>query len=201
MRFIKTPRFAELIFPSAMWRKKKSGRVIYLTFDDGPSSRTQEILDLLEKHQVSATFFCVGQNVVKYPGHLELLKKKGHSIGNHTYSHLKGLKTSNTTYLNDVKKADAVIGSKLFRPPYGKMTWRQYQGIKKEYRVVMWSHLTYDFDLSMSPEDFMRRFQKAFKGGEILVLHDNPKFFDQTLKTLSLVLQWAKQNNVSCQKL
>jgi peptidoglycan/xylan/chitin deacetylase (PgdA/CDA1 family) len=201
MRLIKTPKVAELLFPSALWRKKNAGRQIFLTFDDGPSSRTQEILDLLDQHGVQATFFCVGQNVLKHPKAFERIKAQGHAIGNHTFSHVKGLKTSAAAYWDEIKKADEIIGSKLFRPPYGKMKWRQYRKIKRDFRVVMWSHLTYDFDQSMSPERFIQDLNKTFQGGEIIVLHDNIKFFDQSLKMLSLLLKWAKQNQVSCHKL
>jgi len=198
MRFIGVPKLVRRMLPSAVWRIPAQEKVIYLTFDDGPTARTHEILSLLDEYQAKATFFCVGANAEKHPDLIELLRKAGHSIGNHSYSHIKGLKTRTKNYLEDVEKANALLKTPLFRPPYGKMTWTQYQALKQKYRVVMWTHLSYDFDASMPEEKFYKRLFKQFQSGDIVVLHDNLKYFDKSLKMLKEILEWTKKEGVKC---
>lgn len=198
MRFIGVPKIVRRMFSSAVWHIPSAGNVIYLTFDDGPSDRTIEILALLEKYQAKATFFCVGSNAEQYSNLVEQIRQSGHSIGNHSYSHLKGWKTKTTVYLDDVEKANALLKTTLFRPPYGKMTWKQYRALKKNYRIIMWTHLSYDFDAALPEEKFYQRFFAQFQSGDIVVLHDNLKYFDKSLKMLKDILEWTRKEGVEC---
>lgn len=186
------------MLPSAVWRIPNDDKVLHLTFDDGPSPRTHEILSVLEDYNAKATFFCVGQNAEKHPELVDLIRQSGHSIGNHSYSHLKGLKTRTKDYLEDVEKANALLKTTLFRPPYGKMTWKQYRALKQDYRIIMWTHLSYDFDAAMTEEIFYQRLFSKFQSGDILVLHDNLKYFDKSLKMLKEILEWTKKEGVEC---
>ncbi len=198
MRFIRSPKLARKVFPSALWSVKSKGKVLYLSFDDGPTSRTREILELLETHQAKATFFCVGQNVQNHQTLFNEIKASGHHVGNHSFSHCKGWKVSTRQYLDDVDKAQQLIQSDLFRPPYGKMTLGQYRALRKKYLVVMWSHISYDFDPEMSVDQFLERLKKDFKGGEIVVLHDNLKYFDRSMEMLRQILAWTKEQSIVC---
>lgn len=198
MRFIRSPKLARKAFPSALWSVKSQEQVLYLSFDDGPTERTHEILSLLEKHQAKATFFCVGQNVQNNPASFNQIKAAGHQVGNHSFSHCKGWKVSTRHYLEDVEKAQTLIQSELFRPPYGKMTLGQYRALRKKYRVVMWSHISYDFDSKMPTDRFIARLKKDFKGGEIVVLHDNLKYFDRSIEMLGQILAWSTENRITC---
>jgi peptidoglycan-N-acetylglucosamine deacetylase len=198
MRFIRSPKLARKVFPSALWRVKSQEKVLYLSFDDGPTARTRELLNLLQKHQAKATFFCVGQNVLNNQVLFNEIRAAGHQVGNHSFSHCKGWKVSTRQYLEDVDKAQVLIQSELFRPPYGKMTLGQYRALRKKYRVVMWSHISYDFDPKMAVDTFIQKLQKDFKGGEIVVLHDNLKYFDRSIDMLRQILTWTSANGIRC---
>ncbi|NLF43119.1 MAG: polysaccharide deacetylase family protein, partial [Bacteroidales bacterium] len=80
------------------------GKVVYLTFDDGPTKEvTPLILDILALHKIKATFFVLGKNVLQNPEIFQRILDEGHAVGNHTFSHLKGWKTDNKAYFEDVK--------------------------------------------------------------------------------------------------
>ena len=123
MRYwIRTPRIIQLIFSRLLWRMSPAKPIVYLTFDDGPNSHsTIEILKMLEKEKIKGTFFCIGENVVKNPELYKEIIDKGHSIGNHSMSHLNGWKVTKNKYLKDIEKASEIVKSNLFRPPYGKL--------------------------------------------------------------------------------
>lgn len=176
------------------WRVKTNEKVIYLTFDDGPTEElTSEILGILEKHDVNATFFCVGQNVEELPQVHSLIIAGGHSIGNHTYHHLNGWKTGRSAYLADVSMGDAVIGSALFRPPYGKIKISQARRLKKHYRIIMWDVLSRDFDNRITREECLTRSIKGTRPGSIVVFHDNVKAAESMLYALPRYIEHFKE--------
>jgi peptidoglycan/xylan/chitin deacetylase (PgdA/CDA1 family) len=176
MKLFKTPRFFRLIFPNKTWGFSRLENAVYLTFDDGPDPIiTPWILDLLKEKNIQATFFCVGANAEKYPDIMQRILSEGHSMGNHSMRHEKGVKTANNVYLESVREAQGYISSSLFRPPYGRLKISQTWKLKKDYQIIMWSWLSYDFDHSISLETILSKAQKQIKAGDILVLHDNPK--------------------------
>src|ERR1700733_14921681 len=119
---IKTPWLLKKVFPSLTWNKSRHARCLYLTFDDGPIPIvTPFVLNILKQYNAKATFFCIGDNVRKHPEVFEQVKSEGHAIGNHTFNHLNGWHTEDKTYLYNFLQADELIGSKLFRPPYGRI--------------------------------------------------------------------------------
>ena len=108
--FAKSPKLIQKLFSDYIWRKDSVNKEVYLTFDDGPHPKiTEWVLNLLKKHNATATFFCVGDNVLKYPKIFNELIQQNHSIGNHTFDHLNGWKSSNEDYLNSVLKAEEII--------------------------------------------------------------------------------------------
>ena len=185
MILFKTPRLVELLFSSKMWGFSRSENSVYLTFDDGPDPQiTPWILDFLHEQKLKATFFCVGENVLKYPHIFARIKQEGHSVGNHTMNHLKGTKTPLKSYIQNVEEADKLIQSTLFRPPYGRMTFRQTQLLKKRYKIIMWSWLSNDFNKKISPEYILKKAATQIQQGDIIVLHDNSK----TAERIQLIL-------------
>jgi len=170
--------------------KRAGERTVYLTFDDGPCpTTTPQILEILRRYQLKATFFCVGDNVRKYPELFEQIKCEGHHVGNHTMYHLKGFGTSTEDYCNDVAEADAFIHSRLFRPPYGRVKPAQLKEIRKNYTVVMWDVITRDYNPKLSPEKIVRIVKKYARNGSIIVFHDSKKSSANTLSALPQAIE------------
>jgi peptidoglycan-N-acetylglucosamine deacetylase len=191
MYFTKTPALLKPLFSSLTWSIPTDKNEIFLTFDDGPTPQlTYWILDCLERYQAKATFFCVGANVEKYPDVYQAILNKGHSIANHTFNHLNGWKTETEAYINNVTQAAAFIDSKLFRPPYGKMTRSQSKILQNMgYQIIMWEVLSGDFDPKVSAEETVENVLKHTKRGSIIVLHDNEKMMDKIHYGLPKMLQ------------
>ncbi len=134
------------IYPRALWRMNPKEKVVYLTFDDGPiPEATPFILQTLRERGIRATFFMVGENAWRYPELLEAVRKEGHAIGNHTYNHMGGMKHTTPTYMDNVKKANDILHSTLFRPPHGWMRISHYIVLKRKYKIVMWDLVTRDY--------------------------------------------------------
>ena len=140
------PLLYRLLFPEAIWRiNKRKRRVVYLTFDDGPiPEQTPWVLDILDRYGIKATFFMVGDNVRRNPDLLAEVRRRGHSVGNHTMHHLQGMKVTARRYLRDVSEADALIDSPLFRPPHGIMRWKQSRALREKYIIIMYDLVTRD---------------------------------------------------------
>jgi len=178
----KTPYVAKLIYPSLVWDMPSSENKIYLTFDDGPHPAiTPMVLKILDKYDAKATFFCVGENIEKYPDTFQLIKQSGHTVGNHSHNHLNGWKTSNSKYYKNIKKSKQLINSKLFRPPYGRISPAQIKHLKKEYKIIMWSVLSYDFDARVSKEECLNLSINNSAAGTIIVFHDSEKAKEKML--------------------
>ena len=170
------PSIFPLIAPTLTWRVNTADKVLYFTFDDGPHPTiTPKLLRLLDEYDAKATFFCVGQNVSKYPEAFTQIIDSGHAIGNHTYDHLKGWTTKNEAYLLNIEKAKTFIPSKLFRPPYGRITPSQIKLLKDDYKIIMWSVLTRDYDKKLNPYKALTKLNKLTKPGDIIVFHDSEK--------------------------
>jgi peptidoglycan/xylan/chitin deacetylase (PgdA/CDA1 family) len=151
-------------------------KVIYLTFDDGPiPEATPEILEILEKYQVLATFFVVGDNVRKYPGIFEKIRQNGHAVGNHTFHHLNGWHTPPGAYIEDVYRCRDYFDTRLFRPPYGRFTPSQYFLLRKDFRFILWSVLTNDFHRNTTPEQCLKNAIDNTCSGSVVVFHDSLK--------------------------
>src|SRR5436190_2963882 len=180
---VKTPLLLKKIYPSYLWSIETKEKILYLTFDDGPHPEiTTFILRQLKQYDALATFFCIGKNVVAYPGVYKQLLDEGHSVGNHTYNHLNGWKTDNDIYLKDIAKASKVIDSSLFRPCYGRITKFQAKNLRpvmkgKEPTIVMWDVLSGDFDIDCSPEQCLANVVLTSGPGSIIVFHDSEKAF------------------------
>ena len=163
-------------YKSAMWRKEPEKKTVYLTFDDGPVPEvTPWVLDKLKEYGISATFFCVGENVQKYPELFERIKAEGHSVGNHTFNHITGFNSNYDVFLKNIEEADVLIQSKLFRPPHGHLTRGQCLKLKEKYQIVMWDVITRDYNQALKPEKVFAIATKYTRNGSLVVFHDSLK--------------------------
>ena len=195
IRLTRPPRWITNFYSSFTWRffvEDKS--VLFLTFDDGPDPDiTPFVLDLLKEYNWKATFFCVGENIKKHPELFQRVKDEGHAIGNHTMRHENGKKTAPGDYLNSVESFKQLHATKLFRPPYGSISSKQKRELKKNYHLIFWSWLTYDFDLSFTNEEILNA-AKKLQAGEIIVLHDNAKFRERNIELFPTLFEAIKKN-------
>lgn len=193
---IAIPWFLPLLLPKILWQDPaEKGKNLYLTFDDGPTEELCPwILDQLAYYDAKASFFCVGQNVIHNPLLFEKIKALGHTIGNHSHHHLNGWNTKTDEYLADIQKCHKWTQSPFYRPPYGKLTLRQYRILSKSYKIVYWSILPGDFDQSIDPEVCWNRLKKNLHPGAVVVLHDNLKAADNMKYTLDQCLKWGTEN-------
>jgi peptidoglycan/xylan/chitin deacetylase (PgdA/CDA1 family) len=175
MRLIRPWFFAAYFLPAACFRIKTTEKVLCLTFDDGPDpDSTLPLLNIIEKFNIRAVFFCSGNSAMKYPEIVLKIKSGGHIIGNHCFNHLDGYKTSTKRYIENVMAADPFTSDKLFRPPYGRLRPLQYRKLTKTYKIIMWDLLAYDFDKSLGKEKSMNIMKKKIRKGSIIVFHDKP---------------------------
>ncbi len=188
---IQFPQIMRIFFRNYVWRKTPSEKVIYLTFDDGPVPEvTPEILEILEKYGWKATFFCVGENVQKNPELYYQILKRGHKTGNHSFNHLKGFNYSTADYIANVKMASDYIDSKLFRPPYGKITRKQANILKKDFEIIMWDVITHDYNQNLTPDKVFKNVKNNLRKGSIVVFHDSIKAKDNVLNVLPRAIEF-----------
>ncbi len=196
MIFAKTPYLLKRIYYSLFWDLKNEQKEVFLTFDDGPNPDvTPAVLEILNKYDAKATFFCIGRNVERYPDVFEQVKNEGHAVGNHTYSHLKGWITPNAEYYNDIGMAGKLIRSVLFRPPYGKIKRTQLKYLRKYYSIIMWDVMSNDFDPSVTPAKCVKNVIKYTCPGSIIVFHDSEKSRERTLVALPKILDILKSRD------
>jgi len=194
-------QFPDMLRPflgKLLWRKSSSEKVIYITFDDGPVPEvTPLVLDLLDEYNIKATFFCVGENVEKYPEVYNEVLKRGHRTGNHTYNHLKGASVSTNEYVANVEKASLNIQSNLFRPPYGRIKKDQKKALKPGYEIVMWDVITHDYNSSLSPQTIMQNIRRYSRNGSLVVFHDSIKAERNMLTVLPLAIEYWNSKGYS----
>ncbi len=173
MLLFRPPHIIRRLFPELVWTLPAPAGEVYLTFDDGPDPEgTPRILDWLAEHDAKATFFCLGRQVEKHPALFDRIRQEGHAVGNHTWSHLSGWTTPNKKYFEDIERADAIIGSPLFRPPYGRIRPSQIRHLKEKYTIVLWDVITGDHSPRRTPAMISHRLQKKVRPGSIVVAHD-----------------------------
>lgn len=188
------PDSAKKLFPGVIFSGNPQKNKVYLTFDDGPVPEvTPQVLDILKEHQVLATFFEVGENVQRNPDLHARIQEEGHQVANHTFNHLNGWKTRTEKYVENVELAKEQIDSRFFRPPYGRMTPKQFSLLKNGgYKVVYWNVLSKDYDRSLSPERCLKNVMERIKNGSVILFHDSIKAKNNVLTVLPKVLEEAK---------
>lgn len=188
---VKTPEVAKRLFPKYIWDIKTSEKVLYLTFDDGPTpSVTEFVLDTLNQYKAKATFFCIGNNVEKYPEIYKRILGEGHAVGNHTQQHLNAWQHDTKVYMSDVNVASKHINSKMFRPPYGKLKSAHGKSLMTlNYTIIMWDVLSFDWDATVAPETCAKNVIEKAKPGSIVVFHDSIKAENNLKHALVKVLE------------
>jgi peptidoglycan/xylan/chitin deacetylase (PgdA/CDA1 family) len=133
------------------------------------------VLDVLREHTAKATFFCIGRNIEKHPAIYDRINREGHAVGNHTFDHVNGWKVPTTEYINNVRACNALMhNAALFRPPYGKITPSAIRKLR-DYKIIMWDVLSYDFDANVAPGECLSGVLNAIRPGSIVVFHDSYK--------------------------
>ena len=195
---IRVPKFIRRLFPDLVW-KIEDERGVYITFDDGPTPGiTEWILATLKRYDAKATFFVLGKNVEQYPDLYRKILADGHSVGNHTYSHQKGVKMSLERYLEDIAFASNSVKSNLFRPPYARVTPSQLRAVTKHYKVVMWSIISRDYNRKITGEICLRGVLPHIKAGEIILFHDSEKSFANMSYALPKTLEHIAKLGLKC---
>lgn len=204
---VKVPKVVKKMFPNFIWNIDSEDKTLYLTFDDGPTPEiTDWVLDLLKQYNAKATFFCIGKNIEQHPEIYNRILDEGHTIGNHTYNHLKGWKVNTKDYLENTMLCNQVLIDKieqstifnrqslivnLFRPPYGRMKPKQAKLLIDEgYKIVMWSVLSLDWDKNVSETQCYKKVVDNTISGDIIVFHDSLKASRNLQYTLPKVLEY-----------
>ncbi len=201
MNLISPPNIIKKFHKKLTWNIKTDTKQIFLTFDDCQcEDLTYWVLELLKRHNIEATFFCTGKyventNIVSY------ILKNNHSIGNHGYQHFNGYKTKTTKYISNVLKCSGIIDSELFRPPYGKLKSRQSKILLKNYKIIMWDVLSYDFDAKTTPQQCFENVKKHTKPGSIVVFHTNSKARKNIQYTLPATIEYFTKKGYKFNKL
>lgn len=172
-------------------------KVLYLTFDDGPSAYTPALLKALRKHDAKATFFVLGGPAQANPSVLKRMKRDGHAIGNHTWSHPRLTLTPSAQVRQEMRQPKAAVGKRLdacMRPPYGMIDERVAKiAIKSGFQPVMWTAHIEDW----APHSFdwtVARLKKSTKPGAVILMHDT---HSQTVAAVKKMLpKWKKRGYV-----
>jgi peptidoglycan/xylan/chitin deacetylase (PgdA/CDA1 family) len=199
MYLVRPSYLIKKLFPKAYWRGNSSQKKIYLTLDDGPvPEATPFVLDLLQEKSIRATFFCVGNNVVKNPELYQRILNENHVAGNHTFNHLNGWNTETEEYIKNIRQCDEVLrqgtsmsNTPLFRPPYGKLKRSQSRQLRKHYSVVMWDVLSGDYDPATTPEKCLENVISNVRNGSVIVFHDSKKAKANMEYALPRFIDWA----------
>ena len=193
--FIEQPaKWLRWLYPHATWRMDPNEHSVYLTFDDGPiPESTPFILETLRKYNVKATFFMVGENVLRYHDLYNQIVAEGHQVGNHTFNHIGSFKHFAATYIFNLEKANDIIHSHLFRPPHGWMRWDQYLWLKRKYRIVMWDLVTRDYSKWIDERDIVRNVIRYTRNGSIITFHDSLKSIEKLKTALPKSLDFLKR--------
>lgn len=170
--------------------------VVYLTFDDGPEPGICEfVLDELRKYDFKATFFCRGDNAEQYQTLMSRIIDEGHSIGNHTNSHLHAYSTSSKQYLDDIEKANQLLHSTLLRPPFGCLTLTTWLSLMSKYRIIYWSLGSGDSNLENF--DFEQCYHNLIthtSSGDIILFHFCRLHENKTRELLPAYCKWLRDN-------
>ncbi len=202
---VKTPSVLKKLFPNYIWDIPTIEKVLYLTFDDGPTPKiTDWTLDVLKQFDAKATFFCIGNNIEKHPEIFRRVENEGHAIGNHTFNHPSGWKTKKDDYINEVLRTEKVIENsildsefsnhKLFRPPYGQITSKQGRSLLGlGYKIVMWDIIAFDWNDSLPKQKCYQNVIFKATSGSIIVFHDSIKASKNMQYALPKVLKYFSE--------
>ena len=182
------------IYPKGIFRKDPEDHSVYLTFDDGPIPEvTPWVLDTLDHYGIKATFFCVGENVQRNPELFADIKRRGHSVGNHTMNHVQGRFVTTRNYLLNVFHAHDLIQSNLFRPPHGLIRWGQSKVLRERFVIIMSDLVTRDYSRKLTGEQVFENVKRFTRKGSIIVFHDSLKAERNMKYALPRSIEWLQE--------
>lgn len=193
--FIEQPaKWLRWLYPNALWRMDKNDHSVYLTFDDGPiPESTPFILETLRRYNAKATFFMVGENVLRYHDLYNQIVAEGHQVGNHTFNHIGSFKHWTLAYALNIQQANDLIKAHLFRPPHGWMRHSVYWWFQRRYKIVMWDLVTRDYSKWLTADDVVRNVKRYTRNGSIITFHDSLKSIDKLKTALPEALEWLQE--------
>ena len=184
--------------PTLCRLKNKQKRQVILTFDDGPTELTPVFLDLLNRYEVKAIFFCIGRQIAQYPQIVQRIKDEGHLIGNHTYSHIpQNCFASTAVMTQEIQQTDALLAqlgivTPYFRPPYGVTNPHIASAARRTgKRVIGWDIRSLDTVIKDETRLWSRVVSKLNQGN-IILMHDTS---ERTLHVLEQLLKYLKAND------
>lgn len=186
-------------FVNSITHKRTKIKEVALTFDDGPTEFTPKFLDLLQKHQVKATFFCIGKQIEKYPETFQRIIAEGHTIGNHTLSHSNSTGfLSASKMMAEIENCDKVmktmgnIETDLYRPPFGVTNPNIAKAIRRTNKIsIGWNVRSLD-TITDNEKKVYQRITKNLKKGSIILLHDTSEKTYRVLVDLLVFLEDKK---------
>lgn len=168
---IKASFYFHVVRKYLAYRPVVEGKQIFLTFDDGPEPGiTEFVLSELAKYKAKGTFFCCGKNMEKHSDLLKRIKSDGHTIANHTYTHINGLSTASAKYVADARKVDAIHPTFFFRPPWGQMNFNEIFSLKDK-KIVLWDVVSGDVEEHYNKDNLERMWREKVKSGSIILFH------------------------------
>lgn len=198
MYFKKIPHFLTRSVRDALWHYPRSEKCLYLSFDDGPDlESTPLLLASLKRFEIPATFFCLGERVLQHPDLVKQMIAGNHTVAAHGMKHLDGWRTDKKTYLANAKDCLELLETDLYRPPYGRINWGQFQELKKICRVVLWDVMPGDFDDAVSAEKTADNIIKNIQSGSIIVLHDKINLAEKVHFVLKKIVPKLKAEGYS----
>ena len=184
--------------PTLCRLKNKQKRQVVLTFDDGPTELTPLFLDLLNRYEVKAIFFCIGRQISQYPQIVQRIKDEGHLIGNHTYSHIpQNCFASTAVMTQEIQQTDALLAqlgivTPYFRPPYGVTNPHIAKAAKRMGKIVVgWDIRSLDTVIKDETRLWSRVVSKLTQRN-IILMHDTS---ERTLHVLEQLLKYLKAND------
>jgi peptidoglycan/xylan/chitin deacetylase (PgdA/CDA1 family) len=171
-------------------RKKNNDKVIYLTFDDGPSKYTEEFLDLFKKYKIKVSFFVVTEFAKLYESTIKKEQKDGHLICYHSLNHkdyIKIMPMETITNFNSGLRILNKMGVKIkyFRAPWGRINLTLLRQIKKNnLKLIIWDVMAQDWEANISSEEIANRLLKRTKNGSVICIHDGRGKNDAPKRTL-----------------
>lgn len=171
---------------------------IALTFDDGPSEITPQVLEILKKFNAKATFFCIGKNIEKHPEILRKIVSDGHLVGNHSYNHSRFFDFyRKKSVVDEIEKTNAIIENVIakkvtfFRPPYGVTNPSIRRALQQtKHHVIGWNIRSMD-GITSNKEYIIKRIKNRIKSGGIVLLHDTSQ---NSIEVLEQLLQFLEEN-------
>lgn len=199
---IRPPKIIKRLFPSLIWNFEGEKNGVFLTFDDGPRPEvTPWVLDQLDKYNAKATFFCIGKNVELFPDLFKEIIDRGHAVGNHSYSHVKGWGVDTGIYVSDVDLAADLIPSNLYRPPYARIGPNQARVLSERYKIIMWDVLSRDYNKDLSGKACVKNVSPFLSPGSIVVFHDSVKSSKNLWYALPRILKAINEKGLICKKI